>query len=790
MGLSPLSLLDLIARVGLSDLRPEQFPHDAAKRLRSNQLRGTMEQMRVMLPCNTFFAPALSYQAWNAGINGIVVLWTGVMVAFSWWLFLSWRTTYETDGSANDMRRFVRQTYVNSGLWTIGMMIVYPVVSGDQKAIVTAIMAGTLAIGTLGFSRTPAAALAYLIIQTIGMTGIALLTGIANGSNTDFIIAFLSFTAGLSVFNATLERGKAMIAAFRNHEMVSEKSELIDLLLKDYEEQATQWLWQTNAEGKIVSAPVQVLHILGVPPDNQAETLLFDAIANTVSPDVGDDLSKLHKAIAAKVDFHDITLSFKDPETGDQRWIVIKGRPQFAGSQFNGFRGIFADATAAVEAKRQVQYLATHDSLTGLRNRNAVQKQLDALNLSDAHAAAILIDLDGFKQVNDSYGHHIGDQLLKVVADRLRQSGPDDACIARLGGDEFFLLCTSDAPIDPKALAAVADELVEQLNKTYEVDGYRLQLSASIGIAQFPANTSVGIELLLMADLALYEAKNNGRNRSEFFDVGMQDAMNSRLEVTERLRLAVRTGKIHPYYQSQHALSDGRLIGFEALARWCDDKIGVVGPDIFIPIAEQTGLIVELGELILRQACQDAVQWIPHLPATGSIVSVNFSPIQFARTDVTAMVRTVLADTGLPPERLEVEVTEGVMILDKEKIANSLSELSELGISIALDDFGTGYSSLSYLKALPLNRLKVDRSFVTDLGESTVNPIVHTVIQLGKSLGLNVIAEGVENAEQERTLSALGCHDGQGFYYGRPMPFDSAHAMVTAQSATKRASTG
>lgn len=782
--------LRLLAKIEGADLRPEQFSEEAAKRLRREQLRGTIEQMRLMLLCNTFFAPALSIQAWNSGINGLVLLWTASILLFSWWLFFSWRNTYETTGHAHDMHIFVRETFVNSLFWAVGIALFYPVVEGDQKVIVATIMAGSLAIGTVGFSRAPSAAFTYLSVQTISNTAVVFICGLLRDSSTDYMLAFLSLTAGASVFSAVLERGKASIIAFKNREQLSEKSEVIDLLLKDYEEQATEWLWQTNADGKITRAPTQIVEMLGETSQTATQLPLTKMIAAKSMEQNPDVINRLLFAFEERTEFHDIKFSILDPEKGDTRWILMKGRPQFSSGEFSGFRGLFADATHSVAAERKVQFLAAYDSLTELLNRNSVQKCLMDLNPKTDFAAAFLIDLDGFKQVNDSYGHHIGDCLLQSAADRLRHSPSSDWIAARLGGDEFFVLITRKEPIGATEISCFADGIVDRLSKPYQAERFNIQLSTSVGVAQFPRDTETGHDLLSLADLALYEAKNNGRNRYEFFDVSLQDVLTERIAITKRLKSAVRHGSLRPHYQSQHALSDGRLIGFESLARWFDDELGHVGPNIFIPIAEQTGLIVELGEQLLRHACCDGLEWFKILGDQAPVISVNFSPVQFSRTDVTALVARTLKDTGLPARLLEVEITEGVLISNKEKIASTLRELSDMGVSIALDDFGTGYSSLSYLKELPLDRLKIDRSFVCDLREETANSIVETVIQLGHSLGLEVIAEGVEEQSQADVLHLLGCDDGQGYLFGKPMPYEQANAYVVSKAKGPKAITG
>lgn len=778
--MSPLGrpFAKLIAALGLVELRSDQFREDVANRLRRGQLRGTIEQMRIMLLGNTFFAPALSFQAWNIGANEVVIAWTLGTVLYSWWLCFSWSRMYHTNGSARDMRWFLVETFFNSFLWTLGMALFYPIVEGEQKTVIATIIVGSLALGTMGFSRAPSVGVTYLSVQTVGNTLVALVCGLTMGSNADLLIAMLSLLAGITLFTATLERGKSALEAFKNHEGLSEKSEVIELLLKDYEEQATEWLWQTDQNGSLLSAPVQVTDLFGLSPGKAENKNLFDALAEKCTAQSRDDVERLRSAFQNQVDFHDVRLSIEDPKSGEVRWILMKGRPQFAHEVFTGFRGIFADATESVKAERKVRFLAAYDSLTELLNRNSVQKRLSELAVADGFSVGLFIDLDGFKQVNDSYGHHIGDLLLKEVAERLRTFESAQLWGARLGGDEFFVLLTRETPIDANQARWIAEDICDRLSEPVRVSSFNLQISASVGIARFPEDTKQGPELLSLADMALYEAKESGRDRVVFFNIDMQNRLNRRMAIIERLKIAVRNQQILPYYQPQHALSDRRLIGFEALARWDDEELGTIGPDVFIPIAEQSGLIVELGEQLLRTACQDAHRWSKELAEVAPVVSVNFSPLQFANSDMTALISKVLKETGLAPNLLEVEVTEGVLIANKEKIAATLAELSDLGISIALDDFGTGYSSLSYLKELPLNRLKIDRTFVSGTDGASPGMIAETIIQLGHNLGLSIIAEGVEDQQQVDLLERMGCDDAQGYFFGRPQPVELTNELV------------
>lgn len=763
----------------MPELDPKQFSPDVANRFRREQMRHTIEQMRIFVMANTIFAPILSAQAWNIGAYALVIGWTVATVALSWALLLIWMKMYHTDGSIEDMERFERHAFINAAIWVSGGALYYPIVAESGKVIVATILTGALALGTLGYSRAPFAALIYLSVLTIGGCVIGLVTGLTTGGSIDLLFSVLAIFAGGALVNAVLERGKADAIAFKNHQRLSEKSDVIELLLKDYEEQATEWLWQTDTAGRVVGAPDQILELLEVDGTREELPDLVELITARHTPESKDDVARLTRAFKRRVEFYDVQISIEDQHSGTLRWIMMKGRPQFENLKFQGFRGIFADATATVEAERRVGYLAAYDGLTGLLNRHSVQKRLSELDASQDKVTAFLIDLDGFKQVNDGYGHQIGDDLLKVVSDRLEHFVQDNGWAARLAGDEFLIVLDDHSGHNTALLQVMGQDICDRLSEPFEVEQFELQVSASVGIASFPKDTNQGLDLLSLSDLALYEAKNGGRDRAVTFDDTMLKKLNRRISILDRLKHAVRNGEIQLFYQPQHRLSDGRLVGFESLARWFDKELGTIGPDTFIPIAEQTGLIVELGEQLLRKACQDALRWAELLGPDAPVMSVNISPVQFARIDVAQMISRVLADVGLPAHLIEIEVTEGVLISDKQRVAATLRQLSEMGITIALDDFGTGYSSLSYLKALPLNRLKIDRTFVNDLQHASDGTIVSTVIQLGHNLGLNVIAEGLETQEQLDRLATLGCDDGQGYFYSKPMSVEDADQYIT-----------
>jgi diguanylate cyclase (GGDEF)-like protein len=417
-------------------------------------------------------------------------------------------------------------------------------------------------------------------------------------------------------------------------------------------------------------------------------------------------------------------------------------------------------------AEDQIRYLAMHDSLTGLPNRLQLHQHLDrAVARSKRHGhlmAVFCLDLDRFKDVNDTLGHPTGDALLAEVSARLKESVREVDLVGRLGGDEFAIVAEElNAPEDAMRLAR---RVCTALGEPYHVNGHEVTSSASIGIAIGPLDNEAPETLLKNADLALYRAKEDGRNTFRFFEPAMDAALQKRRRLENDLRNALRKNQLYLDYQPQFDLVNGRLTGYEALVRWWHPSEGEIPPTTFIPIAEETGLIVPLGEWILKSACAYATTW-----PEDTKLAVNLSPAQFKTQDVLGLVRRVLNETGLEPHRLELEITEGIILQNTESVIETLTRLDQLGVSIAMDDFGTGYSSLSYLTRFPVKKIKIDRSFIDTLGTSPqTSAIVSSIVGLGQSLNVTITAEGVETEGQAAMLRKWGCDQVQGFYYGKP----------------------
>ncbi|MGZ5916000.1 MAG: putative bifunctional diguanylate cyclase/phosphodiesterase [Methyloceanibacter sp.] len=417
-------------------------------------------------------------------------------------------------------------------------------------------------------------------------------------------------------------------------------------------------------------------------------------------------------------------------------------------------------------AEDQIRFLAMHDSLTGLPNRVQLRQHLERASARsrrhDQSLAVLCLDLDRFKDVNDTLGHATGDALLVEVSARLRENVREIDLVGRLGGDEFAIV--AEDLDSPEAAMRVARRVCESLCQLYQVNGHEVTTSASIGIALGPVQGEAADVLMKNADLALYRAKQDGRNTFRFFEPAMDAALQKRRRLEHELRNALRKNQLYLDYQPQFNLESGRLMGYEALVRWWHPSEGEVPPATFLPIAEETGLIAPLGEWILRTACAYATTW-----PLDTTLAVNLSPAQFKTQDVVALVRKVLAETGLDPHRLELEITEGILLQNTDAVVETLTRLDELGVSIAMDDFGTGYASLNYLTRFPVSKIKIDRSFIDTLGVSPqTSAIVSSIVGLGQSLKVTITAEGVETEGQAAMLKKWGCDQVQGFYYGKP----------------------
>jgi diguanylate cyclase (GGDEF)-like protein/PAS domain S-box-containing protein len=437
------------------------------------------------------------------------------------------------------------------------------------------------------------------------------------------------------------------------------------------------------------------------------------------------------------------------------------------------------DITERKRAEARLAFMAQHDGLTGLPNRNLLRQYMDEIlahtRRSAEKVAVLILGLDNFKAVNDTLGHGIGDKLLRSVAKRLRSTLREEDTLARLNSDEFAIV--QGGLTRPEEAVLLARRLLEAIGEPYLLDGHSVVIGASIGIAMAPGDGEESEKILKNADMALSRAKNEQRGTFSFFEAGMDARAQSRRKIEIDLRDAIQNDGLRPYYQPLIDLSTGRITGFEALVRWPHSERGMISPAEFIPVAEETGLINGLGGLMLRRACMDAARWPDDVR-----VAVNLSPLQFRVGNLLSVVMDALKQSGLPAKRLELEITETLLLEKSSQVLATLHALRALGVRISMDDFGTGYSSLSYLRSFPFDKIKIDQSFVRDLGANRdAQAIVRSIISLGIGLGVTITAEGVETEAELSCLRSEGCHEGQGFLFSRARPNAEIVGLLRAQ---------
>lgn len=547
--------------------------------------------------------------------------------------------------------------------------------------------------------------------------------------------------------------------------LVRDQSGTIGLLLNDFEEGASDWLWETDADGTLHHATYRMADALGIKADGLSGATLNDILMRFGCREKdGNGVEQIITAMANRQPFRDHVVRLRTSK--GTRWWRLNGKP-FLTSRgiYEGYRGVGSDITQACEAKAQISFLATHDTLTGLANRAAFQAAIEQACQADDSGrlqALLFIDIDGFKAVNDQNSHSVGDQLLKAVAARLAALCGERQSAFRLGGDEFAVLF---AGATRSAAERLASTIVNDLARAYQIEGRRINSGVSIGLAYAPDDADDPAMLITRADLALYSVKASGKGRWKNFEPALEYQTLRRLHLDTQMRAALTADKLDLHYQPLVDVCANRVVGVEALLRWHDPQEGWISPAEVIPIAEATGFIAEIGRWALRKACTDILAW------PGLTVAVNISSSHFAAPNFVEEVEGILDDTGLDPKRLEIEITESIFLGDEPKVFATVQRLRARGIRLALDDFGTGYSSLSYLSRLPFDKLKIDRSFVVELHRRReVLAIFEAITTMAKALNISVTVEGIETEQQVATLNRRFEGTVQGYYFSKPRP--------------------
>ncbi|MXO56798.1 EAL domain-containing protein [Altererythrobacter gangjinensis] len=534
-------------------------------------------------------------------------------------------------------------------------------------------------------------------------------------------------------------------------------------ILRDYEETGQGWFWETDRRGLLTYLSPSVIAVLKRPPSAILGKPFIDLF--DLNDDNRDGERTLTFHLSARSSFQELGTRAVAP--GEERWWSVSGRPAYDSFQnFVGFRGSGTDLTEKKRSAENVNRLAQYDSLTGLANRFQMQQTLEKILKAplEQHreCSVFLLDLDRFKHVNDTLGHPAGDALLKQVADRLTRSVGKQGRVGRLGGDEFEVIIHGRS--ERQQLAQLAHEIIHALSQPYSIEGQRVVIGASIGIAVAPANGETNESLVRNSDLALYAAKDGGRGRYHFYSNDLHSAAEERSKVEEDLRDAIANGSLELFYQPVVCSHDDTIAGFEALLRWNHPTRGWLSPSKFIHIAEDTGLISAIGEWAIRTACNDLAQWPENIRC-----AVNVSPVQFSNPQLPSIITNAVARSGIAPSRLELEITESVFLNDDEGTDAMFTALKRVGVRLALDDFGTGYSSLGYLKKAPFDKIKIDQSFVRGATEpgSRNGAIITSITSLAKALGMDTTAEGVETLDELDLVRKLGCSHVQGYIYSK-----------------------
>ncbi len=538
-------------------------------------------------------------------------------------------------------------------------------------------------------------------------------------------------------------------------------------LLDNFENLQLGWFWATDAKGCLIYLSESAAGALG----SDSASLLGRQLTSLFIPDKNDDPEKSERPlpflISARNSFADLSARINIGDGEAETWWSISGKPQFDDeNEFMGYRGGAKDITSVRQRDLDASRLAKFDTLTGLANRHSMEKRLSttliAYQAAKRSCALMMLDLDRFKQVNDTLGHPAGDELLKQVAQRLKTIIGEQGIIGRLGGDEFQIMLPD---VDDRGkLGDLAHRVIQMVSQPYSIDGSRAIIGTSIGVAIAPYDGLEAGELVSAADLALYAAKGGGRGQFRFYSSDLKDGAKLRKQIEEDLRDALHQDQLELHYQPLILPKTKAPKGFEALMRWNHPEQGWISPGQFIPIAEETSIIADIGEWALMRACRDAKEWPP-----GTRVAVNVSAVQFANEDFPRIVERALQNFGLEPDRLELEITESVFMGDPHATSRMFKQLKQLGVRLALDDFGTGYSSLGYLRDAPFDKIKIDQSFVRG---STVEgnnnaAIITAVVSLARALNMDTVAEGVESLDELELVTKLGADQIQGFIFSR-----------------------
>jgi diguanylate cyclase (GGDEF)-like protein/PAS domain S-box-containing protein len=710
---------------------------------------------------------------WGAVSFALLVPWAGAVAAANLAAMRLARTQSITCVGRSGRRVpnwfLIGDVALRAAVWLSLPLFEFARLTPGTQVVAASIMAG-LGIAALGLVVVPPCVTAWMVAFTAGVSSALLV-----GRHTVPLPHMLSilFTLGVAIFGV-LTVARWTFQQLKTNADVGSQSESASLLLQEYEQRGVGWLWQIDSENRVNYISSRMTALLGRP----AAQLLGHSL-----PALLGGHAELGRVLLERQPFNSLEMELETPR--GSRWISIAGDPIIdTAGRFEGFRGVGTDVTDIRQTQERLTHLANVDVLSGLPNRGRVRQLLgEALRSAttgNVPCAIMFLDLDGFKPVNDTFGHPKGDAVLRAVAKRLVDEVAADGHVGRMGGDEFAIVVT-DAQ-SRKKVEQLADRIIQSIKESYLIDQTEIRIGVSIGCAFGPIDGATVDDLILKADLALYQAKDAGRGCARYFSSELQSEQEDRVRLEGDLRQAVASKQFHLAFQPLINAKTQKLVGFEALIRWNHPQRGLIPPNVFIPVAEESGLMPTIGEWVIDESCKAAASW-PE-PIT---VALNISPKQILPA-LPNVVSEALARHKLPGNRIELEVTEGVFLGDNGTTLDVLRRLRALGVGIALDDFGTGYSSIGYLNKAVFHKLKIDGSFVREAGSRPENvAIIQSIVQLANSFRMSVTAEGVETAEDFERMRELGCDTIQGYLFGRPLSYERANQMVVGLSAKRMA---
>lgn len=754
-----------------------------AGHFRSRQLQAVLRFTPLMMAANAVNGILILTTFWNPADRVFLLAWYAALLMVVTRAVLVWRRgRHRSPGlptSARALRRAALHATVLAAIWAVVPIVLFRGSDGPHQLFVATMITGMMCAGGFALATTPLAGTLYVVTMGVSASIAVFRADFPLALPLATLLIIYSLVVMAVVWTTARMFGARLMAeakAERHHEVIG-------LLLRDFEEHASDVLWEVDAAGYFCHVSPRLSSLFGVAPEQLASAPALDLVAAIVDKDNDHQLTALRTRLDGMAPFSHQPLALT--REGHTRWWSLTAKPLFDTSgRLTGWRGVAADVTDAQRANRQLTWLAHFDTLTGLANRYQFRSDLAELLRPDrgpARPFAVLcLDLDHFKTINDTLGHAIGDGVLQEVARRLLGRTRRSDTVARLGGDEFAVILR-DVESQSEA-GLLTQRLLEGLESPCDVQSTRILVRSSVGVALAPRDGSDIDALLNHADLALYAAKSAGRGEYRFFAPQMGAQTRRRLSIEHALRGASARRELSLVFQPIVNLADWRILGFEALLRWRHPDLGQVPPSEFIPVAEEAGLIDDIGEWVLTEACRQATGWRDDLT-----ISVNVSPVQAMSEHLAETTLAVLGATGLPAGRLELEITESVFLRDVPTTVEVLRRLHAAGVRVALDDFGTGYSSLAYLRRFPFDTLKIDHTFVHELMERhDAQAIVRMIVELARALHMRIVAEGVESTEQARALRQYGCDALQGTAVASPMAAADVAPYLAAWPSTPR----